>query len=36
VLIFWGLLITLLYGWGLMTDLDTPAYFGKPIDEKSD
>lgn len=36
VLIFWGLLITLLYGWGLMTDLDTPAYFGKPIDEKND
>ena len=30
VIIFWGLLITLMYGWGLMTDLDTPQYWATP------
>ena len=30
VIVFWGLLLTLMYGWGLMTDLDTPQYWGKP------
>jgi len=33
VIIFWGFLLALMYGWGLMTDLDTPQYWGKP-DEK--
>lgn len=35
VVIFWGLLLTLVYGWGLMTDLDTPTVFAKPDDSRA-
>ena len=34
IIIFWGLLLTLLYGWGLMTDLDTPQYWASPDEDK--
>ena len=36
IIIFWGLLLTLLYGWGLMTDLDTPQYWASPDEDKKD
>ena len=34
-IMIWGALLALLYGWGLLTDLDTPKYWAKP-DEKQD
>jgi len=38
IIIFWGLLLTLLYGWGLMTDLDTPLHWATSSedDDKQD
>lgn len=35
IIMIWGALLALLYGWGLLTDLDTPKYWAKP-DEKQD